>query len=66
MSLLLVPVVASVSLAWHEVLTVSYETGRNNIGLYGKHEPAIFSFIRHGRWSAGAHDEEKRETSESI
>ena len=27
---------------------------------------AIFSFIRHGRWSAGAHDEEKRETSESF
>ena len=36
------------------------------IGLYGKHEPAIFSFIHHGRWSAGAHDEEKREMSESI
>ena len=36
------------------------------IGLYGKHEPVNFSFIRHGRWSAGAHDKEKRETSESI
>ena len=36
------------------------------IGLYGTHEPAIFSFIRHDRWLPSAHDEEKREKSESI
>ena len=36
------------------------------MGLYGKHEPTIFSFIRHCQWPTGAHDEEKRETSESI
>ena len=59
-SLLLVPVVASGSLVWHEVLTVSYETGRNRSVRY------ISLWFFHLFIMAGAHDEEKQETRESI
>ena len=59
-SLLLVPVVASGSLVWHEVLTVSYETGRNRSVRY------ISLRFFHLFIMAGAHDEEKQETRESI
>ena len=59
-SLLLVPVVASGSLVWHEVLTVSYETGWNRSVRY------ISLRFFHLFIMASAHDEEKQKTKESI